>query len=239
MPTVVCVHHLERPDLGAAEAPLRAAGLDLDERTVAAEADLPALDAVDGILSFGGTQSARDARTDPALGAEVAWLREAVAAGVPVLGVCLGAQLLACSLGARVSRSPRRTIAWRWLEPLPAATGDALVGELPTPVPALHWNEDVFDLPPGATELFARAGDGVEGFRAGERAWGVQFHPDVSAESLARWYSSYGDWLAEAGVSLHEARAADARHLPEQEVLADRLFGAFARVVDEYTAGRG
>jgi GMP synthase (glutamine-hydrolysing) len=233
MPTVVCVHHLDRPDLGGAEAPLRAAGLELDERMVADHAALPDLGAVDGILTFGGTQSARDAGRDAALGAEVAWLRDAVAAGVPVLGVCLGAQLLARALGARVSRSPRRTIAWRRLELLPAAADDPLVGRLPSPVPALHWNEDVFDLPPGATELLGRTGDGVEAFRAGEAAWGVQFHPDVDAASLDRWYASYPEWLGEAGLTIEEARAADALHLAEQAVLAERLFGAFAGVVAE------
>jgi GMP synthase (glutamine-hydrolysing) len=238
MPTVACVHHLEQPDLGAAEGPLRGAGLDLDERMVAETADLPDLGAVDGILVFGGTQSARDAGDDPALGAEVAWLRDAVAAGVPVLGVCLGGQLLARALGATVSRSARRTIAWRRLERLPRAEDDPLLGGLPSPVPALHWNEDVFDLPPGATELLGRAGDGVEAFRAGACAWGVQFHPDVTAAMLERWYASYGDWLGQAGVDLDEARAADARHLPDQAVLADRLFGGFARVVTERAAAR-
>jgi GMP synthase (glutamine-hydrolysing) len=238
MPTLACIHHLEEPDLGTAEGPLRAAGLDLDERMVAAEADLPDLGAVDGILSFGGTQSARDVATDRALATEVDWLRDAVAAGVPVLGICLGAQLLAAALGGRVSRSARRTIAWRRLQPLPASAGDPLVGELPSPVPALHWNEDVFDLPPGATELFARAGDGVEAFRAGDHAWGVQFHPDVDASSLERWYASYGEWLGEAGVSVDEARAADARHLDDQAELAERLFGAFARVVLARSEGR-
>lgn len=230
-PVVACLHHLDQPFLGTAEAPLRAAGLALDERRLAHGDPLPGLDAVDGLISFGGSQSARDADGDPQLGAELALLRDAVAAGVPVLGVCLGAQLLARALGAEVRRSPRRTVAWLELEPLPAAAQDPLASELPVPLPVLHWNEDVFDLPPGATELLTRAGDGVEAFRAGRSAWGVQFHPEVDAQALDGWYARYGGWLGEAGLSEAEARAADARYLPGQTVLGAQLFGAFARVV--------
>jgi GMP synthase-like glutamine amidotransferase len=224
-PVVACLHHLAQPFLGLAETPLRAAGLELDERNVAGGDPLPRVGEVDAILSFGGAQSA--VGPDASLVPEVELLREAVAAGVPVLGICLGGQLLARALGAEVRRSPRRTVAWHELEPL--AEDPLLSG----PVLGLHWNEDVFDLPPGAVELLGPRREGVEAFRSGERAWGVQFHPEVGAPTLEGWYATYGAWLAEAGVTEEEARAADRRHMAAQEAQADRLFGAFARVVAE------
>ena len=95
----------------------------------------------------------------------------------------------------------------------------------------LHWNEDCFDLPPGATELLTRNAAGVTAFRAGDSAWGVQFHPEVDAAALERWYARYGAWLAEAGVTEADARAEDARHMAGQTGRAERLFGAFGRVV--------
>ena len=231
MATLACVHHLEQPFLGLAEAPLRRAGVTIDERHLARGDALPALEEVAGIISFGGSQSVLDVERDPVLQAEAALLRDAVAAGVPVLGVCLGGQLLAHALGAPVRRAPRRTVAWVELAALPAAAEDPLFAPLGSPVAALHWNEDVFALPPGATELLAGASPGVAAFRAGERAWGVQFHPEVDGPALDGWYARYATWLHEAGVAEADARAADARHLPGQARTAELLFGGFARLV--------
>src|SRR5207244_13207437 len=117
---------------------------------------------------------------------------------------------LARALGAPV-RHARRTVAWRELRALRGAEDDPLVAALPQPVPALHWNEDVFELPPGAVELLGPRVDGVEAFRAGSCAYGLQFHPEVTARVLDGWYAAYGDWLGQAGVAEADARAAHAR----------------------------
>ena len=238
MATLACVHHLEQPFLGNAEAPLRRAGVALDERNLTRGDPLPALDEVDGILSFGGGQSVLDIEHDPALAAEARLLGGAVTAGVPVLGVCLGGQLLAHALGARVVRAPRRTVAWVELTALPAAAEDPLFAALGPRVAGLHWNEDTFPLPTGATELLTGFPSGVAAFRAGERAWGIQFHPEVDGPALDGWYAGFAAWLGEAGVLEADARAADARHLAGQGEAADRLFGAFARVVEEFAQAR-
>jgi GMP synthase (glutamine-hydrolysing) len=157
-------------------------------------------------------------------------LHAAVDRDVPVLAVCLGAQLLACALGARVERLPRRTVAWLELEPTAAGADDPVVGALPAPVAALHFNEDGFGLPPGVVELL-RPGPSVSAFRAGQRAWAVQFHPDVDRTMLEGWYAL--GWHEEAGVDEAAARAADTRAWPRQETQAAALFGAFARAVVE------
>ena len=230
MTTVACLHHLDRPFLGHAEAPLRAAGLTVEEYDVARDRALPELDEVDGLISFGGAQSAVDLFAEPALQAEADLLARAVASGVPVLGLCLGAQLLARALGAPVRRSGR-TVAWLRLERLPGASSDPLISALPPVVPALHWNEDVFDLPPGAVELLGPRVEGIEAFRAGTSAYGLQFHPEVDSTVLERWYVDYASWLAEAGVAERDARAADAVHQRAQADIAHRLFTAFASIV--------
>jgi GMP synthase (glutamine-hydrolysing) len=230
-PVVAVLHNLADAFMGHAGPAILDAGVALDERFLLGGDPLPTLDQVDGVLSLGGEQSVRDIARDPLLTAEAALLREAVERGLPVLGVCLGAQLLAYALGGSVDRLPRRLIAWTPIEPLPAAEGDPLMGSLPSGAAALHWNEDGFEPPPGAVELLRRPSGTGEAFRYGDSAWGVQFHPEVDPPSLDGWYRLGYLELPEAGVTEEQARAADARHLAGQGALSEALFGGFARVV--------
>jgi GMP synthase (glutamine-hydrolysing) len=227
-PRIAVLHHLERPFLGHAGPALRAAGAELDERHVGRGDPLPEPGEADAILSLGGEGSVVAIGEDPALLAEAAALREAVARGVPVLGVCLGAQLLAHALGGGAHRLPRRLVAWTPLRPLPAAEGDPLLGSLPPGAAGLHWNEDGFTLPPGATELLRSPAGSGEAFRAGS-AWGVQFHAEIDAAALEHWYEDWGAALAEAGVTEAQARAGDRAHLAGQRALSDAVFGGFGR----------
>jgi GMP synthase (glutamine-hydrolysing) len=202
---VAVIHHLAQPFLGHAGPALR------DVELVEHFGTLPALGDIDGIVSFGGIESVLDG----GLEAEAALMRSAVAADVPVLGVCLGAQLLAHALGGKVVRRPRRLLAWT-----------PLAGEWEGY--GLHWNEDGFEPPPGAVELLQRPDGFCEAFRV-QRAVGIQFHPEVDAAALDGWYAEWGYVLEQAGVTEADARAADARHLPGQAALAEAIFGEFAR----------
>ena len=226
-PVVAILHHLERSFLGHAGPPLLAAGVALDERRLRDGDALPRLDEVQGIVSLGGEQNA----LDPELAGEARLLGEATERGVPVLGVCLGAQLLAHALGGGVRQLARRHVAWLPLEPLPAAAGDPVLGELPPRAAGLHWNEDGFDLPAAATELLRSPAGSGEGFRAGTRSWGVQFHPELDEAALEHWYEDWHGALAQAGVGEDAARAADREHLPGQRPLSEAIFGGFGRVV--------
>ena len=199
--------------------------MELVECDVARGEPLPALGEVGGLLTLGGEQTAVDLAGQPELSAEVELLRAAVAREVPVLGVCLGGQLLARALGAAVTHMPTKMAGWYAVSPGPAAAGDPLFGGLPDPVTLRHWNEDSFGLPDGAVELLSRAGPGVEAFRFGASAWGLQCHPEADGPTLDIWYAE------EPALDNPAARDADARHLPEQRETAGRIFGGFAAVV--------
>jgi GMP synthase (glutamine-hydrolysing) len=141
----------------------------------------------------------------------------------------LGAQLLARATGGENMRLPRRMITWA---PLTVVAEDPVLGAIPAGAHALHWNEDGFEPPPGAVEVYARPSGGrAEGFRVGRCAWGVQFHPEVDDAALDGWYASWPELPGAAGVTEADARALDARNLPGQAELAGAIFGAFrARV---------
>jgi GMP synthase-like glutamine amidotransferase len=231
MSKLVVLHHLDKAFLGGAADPIRDAGLEIEERDLLRGDPLPAAGEADAIMSLGGDQSVRDLDRYDYLRAEVELLREETERGTPILGVCLGGQLLAHALGGTVDRLPRRIVQWAPVEKLPDAEGDPVIGPLPDPVHALHWNEDGFTLPPGAVELLTRAvPEGADAFRWGESAWGIQFHPEADADALDGWYSD-PVWLAEAGVEQEAAREADRVHLPGQRATAEGIFGGFARYV--------
>ena len=235
--TVAVLHHLNEVFLGEAERPLRAAGLELVHVDLLRGEPLPAPGTFDALLSLGGDQSVRDIEQYDYLVAEAELLREEAERGTPVLGVCLGGQLLAHALGGTVDRLPRRIIEWAEVEKLPGADGDPVFGRLPDPVAALHWNEDAFSIPPGGVELLARAADGGEAFRWGDNAWGIQFHPEVDAAILDSWYDDRV-MLSQAGVDEQAAREADRVHLPGQRATAEGIFGGFASLVTRRARAR-
>jgi GMP synthase (glutamine-hydrolysing) len=227
--TIVVVHHLERPFLGHAGPALLAEGAVVQEVLRRDGDALPELGGVDGIVLLGGEQSVVRLGDHPVLADEAEWVAAAIEQEVPVLGVCLGAQLLAAVAGATVRRLGRRRLDWAPLRPTEAALEDPLFGSVAPDAHGVFWNEDGFDLPPGAVALAAPSGGSCAAFRLDDAAWGVQFHPELSAAELDDWYARWGAILDEAGVTEADARRADDRHLPAQPALSAAIFGGFAR----------
>jgi GMP synthase (glutamine-hydrolysing) len=167
---------------------------------VYADAVLPAPASLAGVVVTGS--SAMVSERAPWSERTAAWLASAAFAGTPVLGICYGHQLLAHALGGRVARNPRgREIGTIEVRLQAAARGDALFAGLAEPlrVQATHV-ESVLELPAGARWLAASAGDPHQAFAVGERAWGVQFHPEFDADIVRAYLMARRDALRAEGL---------------------------------------
>lgn len=149
-------------------------------RFFAAEA-LPAVDVVDFVIALGGPMSVNDEDQLPWLVAEKRFVRETVQAGKPVLGICLGAQLIASALGARVYPGPEKEIGWF---PVHAETVVGDTFRFPAAVEVLHWHGETFDLPAHAKHLASSAACRHQAFQCGPRVLGLQFHLEMTPESV-------------------------------------------------------
>lgn len=212
-------------------APLAAAGLYIDvwDTRIYAEPPNP-LDVYDGVLSLGGLHSAADEDGRPALTAERELLAEALEHRTPILGVCLGAQILARAAGGSSHPADQAEIGWCSVDLEPAAEGDRLLGGLGRGMQVFQYHYDTFALPDEATVL-GRNGELTEAYRIGDNAWGLQFHIEVNPGQVYGWLGTYGDEMSHAGVDLDELRAVTAGYGPTYRDLTWRVGAAFAEVV--------
>jgi GMP synthase (glutamine-hydrolysing) len=170
---------------------VRARGAELDW-WMPPGSDLPSRSpaAYDAVLVFGGAMHADQEDRNPWLRAEKALLGELLSREVALLGVCLGAQLLAEAAGAPPRRAARPEIGWHEVDLTEEGTNDRVLGPLAPRFEAFQWHSYEFLLPEGATPL-ARSDVCLQGYRIGERAWGIQFHAEVSRADAESWIDDY------------------------------------------------
>jgi GMP synthase (glutamine-hydrolysing) len=182
------IQHVANEGPGAIADAIAAAGRDCTVVRVDRDEAVPSVDQVvdmAGLVVMGGPMSVHD---DLAwLSAERLLLREAVAAPIPVLGVCLGAQQLATALGATVSEGPTAEIGVGEVHLTPEGRRDAIFGSAPTPLPCMHWHGDTFTFPPDAVWLASSEAYPNQAFRVGPSAYGLQFHLEVTAALVGHW----------------------------------------------------
>ena len=148
------------------------------------DAALPEVSAYDALIFLGGPMSVNDDL--PYLAREMEWIREAVAQRQPVLGICLGAQLIARAMGATVRSNRAKEIGWYELRFSEAAAEDPLFQGLSREI-VFHWHGETFDLPPGAELLASSELCRNQAFRLGDHAYALQFHLEVTPDMIADW----------------------------------------------------
>jgi GMP synthase-like glutamine amidotransferase len=183
---VQILQHVPFEDIGSMASWLAVRDATLSYTRFYQDEELPGLEGLDLIIAMGGPMSVNDEAELPWLKAEKAFLREAMARGIPLLGICLGAQLIASALGARVYPNKEKEIGWF---PVRVVSGGADASSegfrLPHEIRVFHWHGETFDLPPGAVRLASSEACENQAFQIGQRVIGLQFHLETTPESAA------------------------------------------------------
>ncbi len=224
---VIVVRHVPFEHLGLIAPTLESRGIPFEYADLFREpADAPRVEDADGLIFMGGPMSANDDL--PYIRRELSIIRNAASAGKPVLGICLGAQLIAKALGARVYRNPTKEIGWYPVFWTGAAARDSMFAGLSGSDTVFHWHGETFDLPAGAAWLARSEACRHQAFRWGSNIYGVQFHLEVTPEMIA-------DWVAQ---DLNSGDVRELGSLPDAQANAERLrelsslvFGRWAELV--------
>ncbi|WP_407526995.1 glutamine amidotransferase [Methylobacterium oryzisoli] len=222
-PTAIAIRHVAFEGLGLIEPVLRSAGYTSrvydagvdDLRAIApAGADL--------LIVLGGPINACEDDRYPFLADELHLIARRLQAGRPTLGICLGAQLMARALGARVHPGPAKEIGWAPLTLTEAGRASPLAHLDGTAV--LHWHGDTFDLPAGAALLASTNLCPHQAFALGRHALGLQFHGEADAAEIERWLIGHACEIAAAGLDPRTLRADSLRHGPGLREAGARVF---------------
>ena len=226
MKRAVIIRHVPFEDLGSFAEPLATqgyhvnyleAGIDNLDDTDAGEANL--------LIILGGPIGANDDQDYPFLKDEIRIIEHRLQAEKPILGVCLGSQLLARALGARIFAAPEKEIGWAPLTLTAAGRRSPLSHLAPERTAMLHWHGDTFDLPSGAVRLASTPLCENQAFQWGNNVLALQFHPEVTTRGLERWFIGHIlEIHATQGISVASLRTDTTRFGLALEVHGPRFF---------------
>jgi GMP synthase (glutamine-hydrolysing) len=214
MRQAVVIQHVSFEDLGTLEPALRTAGFYIQKLQAGVD-DLTQLDpmACDLLILLGGPIGVYEQQAYPWLSDEVALLKKRLAGQRATLGICLGAQLMAAALGAKVYPGRNgKEIGWARLLAGNSLAEQPLASLLVPGIEVLHWHGDTFDLPVGATHLASTTRYSNQAFAIGDFALALQFHAEVTVTELERWYIGHAAELAQAGISVTALRLHSRAH---------------------------
>lgn len=188
--------HVHFEGLGSIGPWLEAAGYEVTKTQFFESAELPELKEIDILIVMGGSMSVNDEGEFPWLSAEKKFIHDFINSGKPVLGICLGAQLIASAINAKVYPGTEKEIGWFPIQGI--SSTDSATFSFPAAVEVFHWHGDTFDLPPGATRLARSQGCENQAFQFGDSVIGLQFHLETTPESAQEIVSNCLDELVPA-----------------------------------------
>ncbi len=228
--TVCVLQHIYCETPGTISDCLLSAGIDMHfVRTFERNPIPSSLDTQAGLIVMGGPMSVYDHEQFPFLLEEQRLIEKALKDDKPVLGVCLGSQLLAATLGAEVKSGAQKEIGWYPVTLAESAAIDALWKELPARFTAYHWHGDVFDLPQGAVSLASSELTPCQGFRYGANAYGFLFHMEVTEKIIKNMVAEFQDELEEQCITADSIIQKTRDYLSELQTVGGKVFQRWAK----------
>jgi GMP synthase (glutamine-hydrolysing) len=192
-PKILVFQHVPYEPLGTLDPLLKECGFRIRYVNFGRDAgQRPELDRYAALIVLGGPMNCDEVDQHPNLRTEVEIIREAVERDMSILGICLGAQLLAKALGGQVRRNQTREIGWYDIELTEAGSSDPVLSTFAAREPVFQWHEDGIELPPDVENLASSPASAVQAFRHGEHAYGLQFHLEVDQPLIERWLAVPG-----------------------------------------------
>jgi GMP synthase (glutamine-hydrolysing) len=185
-----------------------------------------------GLIVMGGPQTVYQPDRYPHVRDEMRLIDSALRENKPFLGICLGSQLLAATLGATVRRGESREIGWYPVRLTDAARDDRLLGGLPAEFVAAHWHSDVFDLPSGSVTLASSEKTSIQAYRYGDKAYGFLFHAEMTFEILEALIGEFDEGLKRVGIDGEAILSQAQSHLPKLSEIATTIFSRWARPIE-------
>ncbi|MDD5155363.1 MAG: type 1 glutamine amidotransferase [Candidatus Omnitrophica bacterium] len=189
---ILFIKHIDIEGPGSIEEFFSATGRPLKTVDLSCAGHLPDdLSGIAAVISLGGPMNVYEEGKYPFLKEEDGFLKMALRQGIPILGICLGAQLLAKACGAKVKKATVEEIGWRSVSLTRSGRGDPLFKGLDSRLDVLQWHQDTFEIPEGGIRL-AESGDCLnQAFKIGRNAYGIQFHIEVTARMIESWLARY------------------------------------------------
>ncbi|MCC6144230.1 MAG: type 1 glutamine amidotransferase [Candidatus Hydrogenedentes bacterium] len=223
------LQHVPFEDLANIETWLRSRGHEITGTRFFAGEALPAAYEIDGLVVLGGPMSIHDEDQYPWLVAEKQFVEKVVDKGVPTLGICLGAQLIAEVLGGRVTRNPEPEIGWHPVKRTQHCGDCRFFADLPDEFAAFHWHGETFTIPPDCVHLAESEACRNQAFRFEEHVLGLQFHLESSETSMENLLTHCGDELRDAPYvqRAEDIRTQSGAHLPRITPLMEKILVGF------------
>lgn len=225
---VYALQHVEAEPPGLIGEALRDRGIATETiQTFAGDRVPDTMNGRDALVVMGGPMGVYEQDRYPNLGKEISLIRNAIETSKPVLGVCLGSQLLAAALGADVAPA-QKEIGWFQVTLTGEAAGDPLLRDAGGSFTPFHWHGDAFDLPPGASLLASSALTPRQAFRHGESAYGFLFHMEMDESMVRAMVETFAEELQEAGGDPSAVLAQAVRAVPEMNRIGSEVFARWA-----------